>query len=485
MTTKSPTFRKTSSKSGADAPSTASRVRADGTTEARNPAQATLLASDSIPEPSAAPAQRTQGDDFSREELRAVSEELAQRFPLGIEHTELVLMDVDPHQVHAYWNISYEDMTAARRTLGAEGEQALVVLRFYDQSPAASGAGRKPFDVVIQGLQGHRAVDMWADARRYVAELGLRRSDDTLLPLARSNQAQTPAARPAQTPKVPYREIRVTTQDTTSEPGPETGLPKTSGQPGDSQAAPRTTANLEPALRPGTGGMAPRFPQAGAGEASPVIGQEVPAVPAVGLGEAPVRPLPPETTAAVARQPEPARQETAPTQPAGDSPVESHAAGAPSTPPFDPTLGGPSDTLQPVFPATVGMSPRATGLGETNADAPSLQEGNQGEPLREPLRLGPSSPPSAPGSPVPLVDRIVTYSSATLAQQRTAELEINAELHIYGHARPGSELSLFGRPVALRPDGSFSIQRTLPEGAVVVPLVLTRREPTTPGNEGD
>jgi hypothetical protein len=95
------------------------------------------------------------------------------------------------------------------------------------------------------------------------------------------------------------------------------------------------------------------------------------------------------------------------------------------------------------------------------------------------VQLGPSSPPAVPGSSVPLMERLVTYSSATLGKG-APDLEINAELHVHGRARPGSQLTLFGRPVPLRPDGSFSIRRTLPEGAVVIPLVLDgSRSPTT------
>jgi hypothetical protein len=52
---------------------------------------------------------------------------------------------------------------------------------------------------------------------------------------------------------------------------------------------------------------------------------------------------------------------------------------------------------------------------------------------------------------------------------------------VYGRARPGSRLRIFGRPVVLRPDGSFSVRRPLPTGAVVLPIQLEDPDPAQPG----
>jgi hypothetical protein len=69
----------------------------------------------------------------------------------------------------------------------------------------------------------------------------------------------------------------------------------------------------------------------------------------------------------------------------------------------------------------------------------------------------------------------VSYSSGSLG--RSADLlEVNTELHVFGRARPGTRLKIFGRPVALRPDGSFSVRRPLPQGAVVIPLELSESD---------
>ena len=56
------------------------------------------------------------------------------------------------------------------------------------------------------------------------------------------------------------------------------------------------------------------------------------------------------------------------------------------------------------------------------------------------------------------------------------DFEVNAELHVFGRARPGSKLVLFGHPVPLRPDGTFSVVRPLPHGALVLSSLLIRSD---------
>jgi hypothetical protein len=81
--------------------------------------------------------------------------------------------------------------------------------------------------------------------------------------------------------------------------------------------------------------------------------------------------------------------------------------------------------------------------------------------------LGSDLPPLMPLA----LESVISLSSFTLGPE--VELEINAELRIFGRARPNSTLNLFGRPVPLGPDGTFSITRELPNGALVLPLLLT------------
>ena len=47
---------------------------------------------------------------------------------------------------------------------------------------------------------------------------------------------------------------------------------------------------------------------------------------------------------------------------------------------------------------------------------------------------------------------------------------VNAEMVLFGSTRPGSRVTIFGRPVELRPDGSFTVRCALPDGRFEVPI---------------
>ncbi|MEY4691617.1 MAG: hypothetical protein RIT19_1942 [Verrucomicrobiota bacterium] len=48
---------------------------------------------------------------------------------------------------------------------------------------------------------------------------------------------------------------------------------------------------------------------------------------------------------------------------------------------------------------------------------------------------------------------------------------VNAEVVLFGSTEPGARVTLAGRPVALRPDGSFTFRCALPDGRFELPLV--------------
>ncbi|HZR17890.1 MAG TPA: DUF4912 domain-containing protein [Verrucomicrobiae bacterium] len=55
--------------------------------------------------------------------------------------------------------------------------------------------------------------------------------------------------------------------------------------------------------------------------------------------------------------------------------------------------------------------------------------------------------------------------------QRGFWFNVNAELVIYGATQPDSKVTVGGRPIALRPDGTFSYRFALPDGKYELPLV--------------
>ncbi len=109
----------------------------------------------------------TSSGDFAPEELRAISQDLAEKFPIPIETTELVLMDVDPHHVHAYWNITPADLAAARTNADHLTDETALVLRLNDLSPGPPNGAppHEPVDIAVHGLENHWHVDLWQDAK--------------------------------------------------------------------------------------------------------------------------------------------------------------------------------------------------------------------------------------------------------------------------------------------------------------------------------
>lgn len=131
------------------------------------------------------------GGAFSCEELRRISEEVAKSFPQALEGTWVVLVDVDPYRLHAYWNVDPQDLEAARGRLRLTGEQPPLVLWFHDAACQDFRGTDASIEVEGQGLQGRCYVDVWSDAPTYVADLCLRDADGNLALLARSNPVDT------------------------------------------------------------------------------------------------------------------------------------------------------------------------------------------------------------------------------------------------------------------------------------------------------
>ena len=57
-------------------------------------------------------------------------------------------------------------------------------------------------------------------------------------------------------------------------------------------------------------------------------------------------------------------------------------------------------------------------------------------------------------------------------------LNVNAELILYGATEPDAKVTLGGRPIKLRPDGTFSYRFALPDGKYHLPAVATSADGT-------
>lgn len=79
----------------------------------------------------------------------------------------------------------------------------------------------------------------------------------------------------------------------------------------------------------------------------------------------------------------------------------------------------------------------------------------------------------APSSPFGAISSVSSVSSpfGGLGRRKGFWFNVNAELIIYGATEPDAKVTVAGRPIKLRPDGSFSFRFALPDGEYALPAV--------------
>jgi hypothetical protein len=60
---------------------------------------------------------------------------------------------------------------------------------------------------------------------------------------------------------------------------------------------------------------------------------------------------------------------------------------------------------------------------------------------------------------------------AGAAKDRKFWFQLDAELIVYGATEPNARVTLQGEPVKLRPDGTFTMRFSLPDGRQIIPAV--------------
>jgi hypothetical protein len=97
-------------------------------------------------------------------------------------------------------------------------------------------------------------------------------------------------------------------------------------------------------------------------------------------------------------------------------------------------------------------------------------------PLEEALGLPPlgisSLPPEQEALPSSLVE------AERLPPRKGFWFNVNAELIIYGATEPDARVTIGGRPIRLRPDGTFSYRFALPDGYYELPAQATSSDQT-------
>ncbi|MCS6771779.1 MAG: DUF4912 domain-containing protein [Kiritimatiellae bacterium] len=514
------------------------------------------------PPDSTSDSPQTRETSLSAEDLRAISQEISSSYPPPRLGTELVLLEINPHRSHAYWNIDVADFRRAAEAAGDPNPPLL--LRVHDITGVNfDGTNSNSFfDLQVQGLQGHWYVDLWQDGRTYIGEIGLRRPDGRLEILARSNPVSTPIA--SESPHYHTEAVNV------AETNPENRLtdllrphpPAKEPIAGEPQAAGESTGDPnspplvivpppEPAAfqSPEIESAPPDLESADILPVGPQSGPDLPqrkefplppgaeSRPAVYLD---VEPPPNESDF-----PEPAEyafaqsefdREVSPEPMKADSPTsetdESSSAVQPSPEPAEPrsfeerpdwpsaeelarfvveafapggALAAQSvETLMTRFaavpstgeeqhaappsddaPAGAAVQREASEHGLPGSPQPAPPPANEKPALASEAPTPAASPRgggngqfSGPPASLPLENYIALFSAEHGSPQ--VALEVNVELHIFGRVRPGMQVSFYGQPVPLRPDGSFSLRKPLPHGAVVLPILATETPKNPP-----
>ncbi len=408
-----------------------------------------------------------------KESLRSLNDALEKHFPRPVEDTELVLMDVSPHRLHAYWHITPWELKSARSRL--KDENAKLILRFHDLTePPRKQETAPSFDIEITGATGSQYVELWEDAKSYVAELGLLMENGRLLDLARSNTVELPKA--SQSARHGAQVLILTpSADTLFEASPSSD----SIDPQKARETWQEDVNQpnDATLQRGLSKLFPLFPDPGA----PVfeahkLDLDFPAgkTPSMSLPEQEI--VTPQSTDLPPNKPSTLRTGQENEVPQSDDPASSK-----------PSILSTADALvikqADSFPlcsiadahalAKERIKPLAP-LDSLQAAAAKVPSGFAFSPfIRKTTGPIPTTETAAeriattssPGSPQPV-------SSFSLAESPDQELHI--ELHIHGRAQPNSQFVFHGQLLATEADGSFSLHKRLPpEAQQLVAQLLT------------
>ncbi len=380
-----------------------------------------------------------------------LSDEEAMVWELDYGQGRLWLTARDPHTLHATW-----DLTAAQQA--AAGERLAV--RVY--------RGREVSARFREVLPGRHVRSVFVPAESpgewFMAEIGFTDARGLWQMLARSEPVRTPplATREAEEPQF----VLIT-------------LPPPEPPAAASEAAPAQPLSAAPVPAARETTPAPTYPEATAAgpEFVPVISSTVPTpatVPAaicaappaqtVEGTSAPGTPVPIQAPTAQRGGPAPAGPPIQ-TRPAALAiKLEARPSAPPSpvrrwipapAPPWSITREKAMTRMiefqraalpgSPVWGPTVAAAPAAPG-----APTPAVEV-----PIGEtaPLSAAAPAPSSAEWSP-----------SEHQAVRPTFWFNINAELIVYGATEPDARVTVDGLPVALRPDGSFTLRFALPDG---------------------
>jgi len=70
---------------------------------------------------------------------------------------------------------------------------------------------------------------------------------------------------------------------------------------------------------------------------------------------------------------------------------------------------------------------------------------------------------------------VTSFGSGAVSPSKVRKFwfQLDAELIVYGATEPNARVTLQGEPVKLRPDGTFTMRFSLPDGRQIIPAVAS------------
>jgi hypothetical protein len=393
-------------------------------------------------------AEKTEAAD-----LAVVAAQIAEEFPLVLDRTSLVLLDVDPGHFHAFWTLAQADLDQTDAAFPDGGGPPETVIRLRRLRP--DGGAEDLATLPLSGAsRGDTRFSLPNDDAAYQAEIGLRNAGGGWLLLARSNQSRLP--RPVGVPIPAWNGVE------TSAPGAAPD-PDINGQPHGPQAGVAAPATeLEIAIPAAAQGVTERAPEPGTRPARWVLDT------ASGrLSDARLLLAEPSAFSPAGRADWLTTQHpTDLAEMCGDSkPIQ----------PWEPAI--PADWHWP-WPGQSG--PHAQGeihsaLGTPGGDLHrSLHAGDAAAPSP----LGSTAAPEPNGAATP-VHPPGPISSFALGRGPESPL-VEAEVLVHISARPGTLIELYGRPLRVGPAGHSTLRLPVTDTALLRLLLGTSDEPGAP-----
>ena len=110
------------------------------------------------------------------------------------EESRIVLMDIDPHRLHAYWEITQRDKKRILEQLDEPSYPQRQIIRVYDVTYIHfdGNNAHNYFDIEVDKDKGNWYINLWSPHKSFCAEIGMRSFQDDFYPIARSNYIDTP-----------------------------------------------------------------------------------------------------------------------------------------------------------------------------------------------------------------------------------------------------------------------------------------------------